>query len=292
VNVALIRGAKGDNDLPTMNRGQAMRFDNRTALITGGTQGIGASIAIALAKAGASVVIHGLVRDAAAEATLAACQTYCSANSARCHLVLADLMVDPNESINPFCNQVTSLVDSIDLLVNNAGAFIDKPFLDMNVETFEKTFRLNVASGYFITQFFARRWIESQKQGRVLFTGSINGFLAEPNHTAYDASKAAVAGLVRSLCVALAPHNIRVNSIAPGLVQTPLTNQVLVSDPATLEWMKLHTPNNQVPSADACAGAALFLLSDLAEHIHGQTIFIDGGMSAWQQPDLPNNLRQ
>jgi NAD(P)-dependent dehydrogenase (short-subunit alcohol dehydrogenase family) len=268
-----------------------MRFDNQTALITGGTQGIGASIAIALAQAGASVVIHGLKRDAAAEETLAACKKHCSENSAQCQLILADLMGDLNETITPLCDRVMSLVDSVDLLVNNAGAFIDSPYLDMSIETFEKTFRLNVASGYFITQFFARRWIESQTRGRVLFTGSINGFLAEPNHTAYDASKGAVASMVRSLCVALAPYGIRVNSIAPGLVRTPLTNQILDVDPAAIAWMKLHTPNNQVPSADSCAGAALFLLSDLAEHVHGQTIFIDGGMSAWQQPDLPNALR-
>ncbi len=143
---------------------------------------------------------------------------------------------------------------------------------------------------YFLTQFFAKRWIGSRTRGRVLFTGSINGLLAEPTHTAYDASKAAVAGLVRSLCVALAPHGIRVNSMAPGLVRTPLTNQILDHDAAALKWMKLHTPNGEVPAADVCGGAAVFLLSDLAEHIHGQTLYVDGGMSVWQQPDLPPEL--
>ncbi len=93
--------------------------------------------------------------------------------------------------------------------------------------------------------------------------------------------------MVRSLCVALAPYNIRVNSMAPGLVRTPLTNQVLSNDSRALDWMKLHTPNGQVPEADVCGGAVAFLLSDLAAHIHGQTIYVDGGMSAWQQPDSP-----
>ncbi len=157
----------------------------------------------------------------------------------------------------------------------------------MDSITFESTFRINVTSGYFLTQYFARRWIEHRVPGRVLFTGSINGILAETVHTAYDASKAAVAGLVRSLCVTLAPHGIRVNSMAPGLVRTPLTNQVLDTNPEALAWMKLHTPNGQVPPAEVCGGAAVFLLSDLAEHIHGQTLYVDGGMSAWQQPDPP-----
>ncbi|MFG0265361.1 MAG: SDR family NAD(P)-dependent oxidoreductase, partial [Rhodopirellula sp. JB055] len=116
--------------------------------------------------------------------------------------------------------------------------------------------------------------------------GSINGFLAEPDHTAYDTSKGAVAAMVRSLCVSLAPHRIRVNSMAPGLVRTQLTD-VVNHDTSIESWMQLHTPNGQIPSPDACVGAAIFLLSDVAEHVHGQTLLVDGGMSAWQQPDLP-----
>ena len=76
--------------------------------------------------------------------------------------------------------------------------------------------------------------------------------------------------------------------MAPGRVVTPLTADAL--DTANLRWMKLHTPNGQVPGPEACADAALFLVSDEAEHIHGQTLFVDGGMSVWQQPDLPPEL--
>jgi NAD(P)-dependent dehydrogenase (short-subunit alcohol dehydrogenase family) len=188
-------------------------------------------------------------------------------------------------------DRAIEIAPELSLLVNNAGVFIDKPFVDMDETTFDRTFDLNVKVGYFLTQYFAKRWIQHQIQGRVLFTASINGLLAEPDHTAYDASKAAVSSMVRSLCVALAPKRIRVNAIAPGLVRTPLTNQVLDRDPSALSWMQLHTPNNQVPEASVCGPLAAFLLSDDAEHIHGQTIYIDGGMSEWQQPDLPNNLR-
>jgi glucose 1-dehydrogenase/gluconate 5-dehydrogenase len=79
--------------------------------------------------------------------------------------------------------------------------------------------------------------------------------------------------------------------MAPGLVRTPLTNQVLSQDADALRWMEMHTPNGTVPEADVCGPMAAFLLSDEAEHIHGQTIYVDGGMNAWQQPDLPNALR-
>jgi NAD(P)-dependent dehydrogenase (short-subunit alcohol dehydrogenase family) len=114
--------------------------------------------------------------------------------------------------------------------------------------------------------------------------GSINGRLAEPTHSAYDTSKGAVEMMVRTLCVELAPHQIRVNGIAPGLFRTPLTSAAL-EDPKFLRWMQQHTPNGQVPEADVAADAAVFLLSDAAAHIHGQMLMIDGGMSVWQQPN-------
>jgi glucose 1-dehydrogenase len=264
-----------------------MNLRSHAALITGGTQGVGAAIAKRLAKAGANLVIHGLREDDNSLETMKACQSF----GAKVHTIYSDLSLSVEEVLQHVAISALAHDPSIDLLVNNAGVFIDKPFLQMDVPTFQRTMHLNVEVGYFLTQHFANHWIAQGTRGRVLFTGSINGILAESDHTAYDASKAAVAGLVRSLCVALAPHGIRVNSMAPGLVRTPLTNQVLSQDADALRWMEMHTPNGTVPEADVCGPMAAFLLSDEAEHIHGQTIYVDGGMNAWQQPDLPNALR-
>ena len=263
------------------------RLDGKTALITGGTQGVGAAIAMSLASAGCDIVLHGLKEDDAGRATRAACEQF----GRRVHMLFEDLSSSTQVCIPRLFEQANAACDSISILVNNAGTFIDKPFLDMDIETYERTMRLNVAAGYFLTQAFARQWIARKIEGRVLFTGSINGELAEPDHTAYDASKGAVRTLVKSLCVSLAPHQIRVNAIAPGLVVTPLTAPVLANDAAAMQWMKLHTPNQRVPGPEVCGPAAVFLLSDEANHIHGQTLLIDGGMSVWQQPDLPNAFR-
>ena len=265
-----------------------INLKGHTAVVTGGTQGVGAAIAISLAKAGANVIVHGLREDQHAIATTAACRD--------CGVHVRNLYFDLQNPISEVVSEFSKVCLRPDqpaptLLVNNAGIFIDHPFLEMDEETFSRTFHLNVSVGYFLTQLFARHWVANRVEGRVLFTGSINGILAEPNHTAYDASKAAVSGMVRSLCVALAPNRIRINSMAPGLVRTPLTNQILNEDPQALAWMQLHTPNGEVPDAHVCGPMAAFLLSDLASHIHGQTIYVDGGMSAWQQPDLPNRLR-
>lgn len=262
-------------------------LSGKSALVTGSTQGVGAAIALALARAGADVCLHGLVMDDQSQSVV----EQCVAAGVKAHCIAADLADPDRESLNRFADEVDRVLPGIELLVNNAGTYCDLPFLEMTRERYEKTMRLNVQSGFFLTQYYARRWVANSIRGRVLFTGSINGMLAEPVHVAYDASKGAVSAMVRSLCVSLAPQGIRVNAIAPGLVRTPLTNAVLSCDQETLNWMQLHTPNGTVPEADVCGPAAVFLLSDAAEHVHGQTILIDGGMSASQQPDLPNYLR-
>lgn len=256
-----------------------MRLDGKTALITGGTQGIGAAIALRFAQAGCDLVLHGLRDDAIAQETIAKCRRL----GGRAELIVSDFAKPAPDVVADVFEQVERLAPETSILVNNAGTCVDVPFLEMDWQRYQHTMRLNVEAGYFLTQAFAKRWIERTFAGRVLFTGSINGQLAEPGHTAYDTSKGAVRMMVRTLCVALAPHNIRVNAVAPGLVVTPLTEAALT--PEFTDWMKLHTPNGQVPNADVCASAALFLVSDEAEHIHGQTLLVDGGMSVWQQPE-------
>jgi glucose 1-dehydrogenase len=252
------------------------------ALVTGSTKGVGRSIAEAFARAGADVVIHGRSRDANAEEVLANCRKH----GVRAEFVTGDLMGETIPAADQLFAAAIGALPKIDILVNNAGTYIDKPFLEMDFETYDRTMRLNVDSVYFLTQRFARHWVERDVSGRVLLIGSINGRLAEPTHSCYDTSKGAIEAMVRSLCVSLAPHNIRVNGLAPGLVRTPLTG-IIDRDERFRRWMELHTPSGQVPHSDVCGSGAVYLCSDDAWHVHGQMLLIDGGMSAWQQPDMP-----
>lgn len=256
-------------------------------MITGGTQGVGAAIAISVANAGADVLLLGLHEDEAAAETLARCRA-CGVTA---EMITADLSQAPEDYIDALVDEVEQAMPSIDLLVNNAGTYIDQPFLEMDFSRYHRTMNLNVASGFFLTQALARQWVSNNVAGRVVFTGSINGVLAEPDHAAYDTSKGAVAAMVRTLCVSLAPHDIRVNAMAPGLVRTPLTS-VLDQDERLDSWMKLHTPNGKVPGPEVCGDAVVFLLSDAAKHIQGQTLLVDGGMSVWQQPDVPDTWQK
>jgi NAD(P)-dependent dehydrogenase (short-subunit alcohol dehydrogenase family) len=259
-----------------------IHLKGHTALITGSTKGVGRSIAEAFSRAGADVVLHGRSETDASREAVAACQRL----GARTSFVTADLGGPTELAVDELLDAALQANASIDILVNNAGSYIDKPFLEMEFDSFEYTMRLNVASSFFLTQRFARHWVENRVAGRVLMIGSINGRLAEPVHSAYDTSKGAVDAMVRTLCVSLAPLNIRVNGLAPGLVRTPLTS-IIDDDENFADWMELHTPNGQVPDSDVCGDAAVLLVSDGAQHVQGQMLFVDGGMSAWQQPDMP-----
>ncbi len=254
------------------------------ALITGSTKGVGRSIAEAFAAAGCHVVLHGRNRDANAEEALSACRS----RGVHADYVTCDLMGETIPTVESLFAAAIHALPQIDILVNNAGTYIDKPYLEMDWETYERTMRLNVAAPYFLTQRFAQHWIANRTAGRVLMIGSINGRLAEPTHSCYDSSKGAIDAMVRSLCVSLAPYNIRVNGLAPGLVRTPLTS-IIDRDVRFRRWMELHTPSGQVPHSDVCGSGAVYLCSDDAWHVHGQMLLVDGGMSAWQQPDMPAN---
>ena len=237
------------------------------ALVTGSSQGLGLGIAQGLLESGATVVFHGHeVRPAAVPEP----STYLVHDlldpAVPAQLLAAALQAEP----------------ALDLLVCNAGSFFDLPFLDMDLATWDRTQNLNVRSTYFVVQAFARALIERQRLGAVVITASINGYQAEINSSAYDTSKGALVMMTRTLAQALAPHHIRVNGIAPGMMRTPLTERWLNTDPAGAELYAKRTLLNRLGTAEDCAGAVSFLLSPAAGYITGQVLSIDGGMGISQ----------
>jgi len=255
-------------------------LNGHTVLVTGSSKGVGRSMAEACAQAGANVVIHGRKMSDDAQQVIDVCTQH-GVNAA---FIPGDLSGPTETAVDEVFHAAIQAMPDIDMLINNAGQFFDVPYLKMTHELFEKTMRLNVGSIYFLTQRFANHWIQSNTAGRVLMCGSINGRLAEVDSTAYDISKGALEMVVKTLAVALAPHNIRVNGLAPGLVRTPQTDW-LDERPQSRDWIAHHTPNGQIPHSDVCGGGAVYLLSDQAQHVHGHMLLIDGGMAAWQQPN-------
>jgi len=257
-----------------------INLKGHAVLVTGSSKGVGRAIAEACAAAGADVVINGRQLSSEAQEVVKRCQTLGVAAS----FVAGDLSGPTERVVGEFFDAALAARPDIDILVNNAGQYFDVPFEQMTVERFEKTMRLNVASGYFLTQRFANHWIANKTAGRVLFIGSVNGRLAEPVSTAYDISKGAIEMMVKTLAVALAPRGIRVNGLAPGLVRTPQTAW-LDEQPDKARWIAHHTPNGEIPGAEVCGPGAVYLVSDAASHVQGHMLMIDGGMSAWQYPE-------
>jgi NAD(P)-dependent dehydrogenase (short-subunit alcohol dehydrogenase family) len=251
------------------------------ALVTGSSKGVGRAIAEAYAAAGADVVIHGRSLGREAQEVMERCRA-CGVSASFAGGDLSDTI---ESTVSELFETAMAAQPNLDILVNNAGQYYDVPFEEMTLERFERTMQLNVTSAYFLAQRFARHWIAHHVAGRVLFIGSINGRQAEPVSTAYDISKGAVEMMVRTLTVALAPHGIRVNGLAPGVVLTPQTNWIVDRNPAKADWVKRHTPNRAIPHADVCGPGAVYLVSDAAWHVHGHMLMVDGGMSAWQYPE-------
>lgn len=246
----------------------AFSLAHHAALVTGSSQGIGFAIASGLREAGARVVFHGL--PASAE-NLPAESAYVSAD-----------LLQPDGPARLVADAFTA-APQLDTLVCNAGSFFDVPFLEMTRERWDKTIALNLTATYFVAQEFAKRLAAAQRPGSIVITASTNGFQAEADSTAYDTSKGALVLLIRSLAVSLAPHRIRVNGIAPGLIKTPLNSQWLESrDSGLSTHYEKKILLGRIGQPDDCAGAVTFLCSDAASYITGEIITIDGGLTVVQ----------
>ena len=243
---------------------KAFSLEGHAALVSGSSQGIGSAIAQTLQDCGAAVVRHGL-QDEPTWASYVSCDL--SAPSAPADLI-----------DSAFTNQ-----PSLDLLICNAGSFFDTPFLEMTTTEWEKTMSLNLRATFFLAQAFAKRRLDLGGGGSIVIVSSTNGLQAEADSVAYDTSKGGLVMMIKSLAVSLAPHGIRVNGIAPGLIRTPLTQTWM--EPRANDLLKHYEKKillGHVGQPSDCAGAVAFLCSPAASYITGEIIVIDGGLTCTQ----------
>ena len=256
-----------------------MLLAGKTALVTGSSRGIGLGVATAYLCHGARVVLSS-------ERPVTECPELADVlRLPGSHYILADV-TKPGEA-ERLVAAAWDHFDGLDILVNNVGTFREPAFLDIRREHFDGIFGLNVWVALAAAQEFARRGIAAGRGGRILFTTSLNGTRSEPAHTLYDASKGAINALTRQLAIELAPHGFTTVAIAPGLVETPLTDMGLRSDPAARRAVEEQIPLRRISTVEDLAMWYVFLASDAASYATGTVITVDGGLDAQQMPARP-----
>jgi NAD(P)-dependent dehydrogenase (short-subunit alcohol dehydrogenase family) len=239
-----------------------------TALVTGAGRGLGRSIAAACAASGADVVLMSRstaeIEDAAREIREAGG----TARAVTCDVTDTDRVAALLDEIGP-----------IDVLVNNAGTNVPQPFTEVDGATFDRILGLNLRSVYFATQAVVRRMIERGHGGSIVNVSSQMGHVGAANRSAYCASKHAVEGMTKALAVELGPHGIRVNSIAPTYIETPMTRPFL-QDPQFRTDTLRRIPLGRLGQVEDVTAAVVFLAGPASGLVTGTSLVIDGGYTA------------
>ena len=246
-----------------------MNFAGKTAVVTGGSRGLGRAICLKLAKDGVNVVFCYAGNETAAQETVSACQTPGgSVLAVRCDVSDAD-------SVNALMDTAVKTFGRIDILVNNAGVTRDNLLMRMKPEDFDAVIRANLKGTFLCMKAVARQMVK-QRYGRIVNLSSVVGLRGNAGQVNYAASKAGVIGMTKSLAKELAGRNITVNTVAPGFIATDMT--AALTDSARTAALT-SIPMGRMGSPEDVAAAVAFLASDEAAYITGQVLAVDGGMS-------------
>jgi 3-oxoacyl-[acyl-carrier protein] reductase len=242
-------------------------FTGKTALVTGGSRGIGRACCVRLAQAGANVVVNFCSNEAAANETV----RLVDQAGARAIAVQADVALASD--VNRMIADVTARLGPIDILVNNAGVFDFVSHAETTPAIWQRTIDVNL-TGAFLVIWAVKDGMIARGFGRIVNVASIAALDPRPMSIAYAASKAGLVGLTKSVAAALAGHNIRVNAVAPGLIETEILDGV---EQATLDRIIDATPMKRIGTPEEIAALVYFLLSDESSYTTGQTIVSSGG---------------
>jgi glucose 1-dehydrogenase len=256
-------------------------LEGQVALVTGAGSGIGRAIAIALGNAGASVIVNYVSGEDTAEQVAAQIRQ----SGVAAMTVRAD--VSDETQVQEMFRQAIGAFGTIDVLVNNAGLQSDAPFEELTLAQWNKVIGVNLTGQFLCTREavreFKRRGIRPEVScaaGKVLCVSSVHEVIPWAGHVNYAASKGGVMLMMKSLAQEVAPYRIRVNSICPGAIRTPINMEAWGTKDAYHALLKL-IPYKRIGEPEEIGRAAVWLASDYADYVHGISLFVDGGMTLY-----------
>lgn len=247
-----------------------MRLATKKALVTGASQGIGKAIALRLAAEGCAVVVHYYDNEIDANAVAEAIRQ----RGGTAHTLRADL-ADVQQAIR-LGERAWDVAGGLDILINNAGISYKKHFLDVTEDDFEAFTAVNFRSTTFLTQTVARRMVETGTEGSIYTITSVNGIRPGLGLTMYGATKGALETLMRGVALELGPHNIRVNTLALGAIETDMSRAVW-ENPDLLKTVNDGIPMGRFGQADEIAAVLVDLVAS-GSYLTGASITLDGGL--------------
>lgn len=246
----------------------------RTAFVTGASYGVGAATALALARDGYDVAISATRAE-----HLDATATKLEATAARIVPVVLDLR--SQSSIELALADVLSAFGNLDLLVNNAGGNLRKLAIDVSWAEWDAVMATNLTGAFFLSQQVGRHLIAGKRPGAIVNLASTHGLVGAAERSVYGISKGALIQMTRMLAIEWAAHGIRVNSIAPGRLDTASPSRAArTTDPTYMEAMRARIPLGRLATVEEVAAAVCYLTGPLATSITGQTLILDGGLTA------------
>ena len=253
----------------------------QSALVTGADSGIGKGVAIALASAGASVIINHVDAHDVAEQTV----DEITSAGGRAYAIHAD--ISKEDEVKAMFAETYKQYGTIDILINNAGLQKDSKFVDMTLEQWNTVISINLTGQFLCSREAAKEFIRrgvvperSKAAGKIVCMSSVHEVIPWAGHVNYAASKGGISMFMKSIAQELAPHKIRVVGIGPGAIQTPI-NTSAWDTPEALSKLLTLIPYNRIGEPEDIGKLATWLVSDEADYITGTTIFMDGGMTLY-----------
>ena len=246
----------------------------RAALVTGAAQGLGAAIALRLARDGYDVAVTELTRSPLADVVA-------KIEAAGARAVAVELDVRSQESVERAIAHAADAFGTLDVLVNNAGVTQRRAAIDVTRDEWQGVVDVNLTGTFFMSQQFARHLVAKKREGCIVSLASTHGVVALAERATYGITKGAIIHMTRMLAYEWAAHGIRVNAIAPGTIETPSRAAYFDANPGTREAMLKRVPAGKFGTEADVAGAVAYLAGADSSFVTGQTLLIDGGLTTY-----------